>query len=365
MIIGCVKEIKSNEFRVGLTPYAVKSYVSNGHIVYMESDAGVGAGFTNEAYIEAGARIFNRAEDIWKGSQMIVKVKEPLASEYQYFRKGLIIYTYLHLAADEALTKALIEKEVNAIAYETIKDDSGLPCLRPMSEVAGKLSVLEGARVLFKHNGGEGLLVTGVTGVPPANVVIIGAGVVGRNALSVAYGLNANVTMIDINLNTLISLTYDYPKIKTLVSTEENIKTALKDADIVVSGVLLPGAKAPKLIKRSYYPLMKKGAVIVDVAIDQGGSTEVSKPTTHTNPTFDVDGIIHYCVANMPGAVPKTSTIALNHATLKYGLLIANLGLEKSLREHDDLRQGLNTYLGHCTYKGVADAFGIELVEFN
>lgn len=364
MIIGCVKEIKSNEFRVGLTPYAVKSYVSNGHIVYMEKDAGIGAGFTNEAYIEAGARIFNRAEDIWKGSQMIVKVKEPLASEYQYFRKGLIIYTYLHLAADEALTKALIEKEVNAIAYETIKDDSGLPCLRPMSEVAGKLSVLEGARVLFKHNGGEGLLVTGVTGVPPANVVIIGAGVVGRNALSVAYGLNANVTMIDINLNTLISLTYDYPKIKTLVSTEDNIKTALKDADIVVSGVLLPGAKSPKLIKRSYYPLMKKGAVIVDVAIDQGGSTEVSKPTTHTNPTFEVDGIIHYCVANMPGAVPKTSTIALNHATLKYGLLIANLGLEKSLRKHDDLRQGLNTYLGHCTYKGVADAFGLQLVEF-
>ncbi len=364
MIIGCVKEIKPNEFRVGLTPYAVKSYVSNGHIVYMEKDAGVGAGFTNEAYIEAGARILNRSEDIWKGSQMIVKVKEPLVSEYQYFRKGLIIYTYLHLAADEALTKALIEKEVNAIAYETIKDDSGLPCLRPMSEVAGKLSVLEGARVLFKHNGGEGLLVTGVTGVPPANVVIIGAGVVGRNALSVAYGLNANVTMIDINLNTLISLTYDYPKIKTLVSTEENIKTALKDADIVVSGVLLPGAKAPKLIKRSYYPLMKKGAVIVDVAIDQGGSTEVSKPTTHTNPTFEVDGIIHYCVANMPGAVPKTSTIALNHATLKYGLLIANLGLEKSLREHDDLKQGLNTYLGHCTYKGVADAFNLTCSEF-
>ncbi len=362
MIIGCVKEIKPNEFRVGLTPDAVKTYVDNGHIIYVETDAGIGAGFTNEQYIKAGAKLFGHAADIWKSVQMIVKVKEPLEVEYQYFRKGLIIYTYLHLAAAESLTKALLEKEVIGIAYETIKNETGLPCLRPMSEVAGKLSVLEGSRILYKHNGGEGLLVTGVTGVAPAKIVIIGAGVVGRNALSVAYGLQADVTMIDINVNTLVSLTYDYPKIKTLISTDENIKKALKDADIVVSGVLLPGAKAPKLIKREYYQSMKKGSVIVDVAIDQGGSTEVSKPTTHTNPTFEVDGIIHYCVANMPGAVPKTSTIALNHETLKYGLLIANLGVEKALAQNPDLKQGLNTYLGQCTYQGVAEAFNIPFV---
>lgn len=359
MIVGCVKEIKSNEFRVGLTPESVKAYVSHGHTVYMESNAGLGAGFDNDAYIKAGARILTKAEDVWKASKMIVKVKEPLKSEYQYFRKDLIIYTYLHLAADEEQTKALLESCVTAIAYETIKDETGLPCLRPMSEVAGKLSVLEGARMLYKHNGGEGLLITGVTNVKPAKVTIIGAGIVGKNALSVAYGLNADVTMLDINLNTLTALTYEYPKIKTLLSTEENIKKALMDADLVVSGVLLPGAKAPKLIKRSYYPLMKKGAVIVDVAIDQGGSTEVSKPTTHDHPVFEVDGIVHYCVANMPGAVPKTSTIALNHATTPYGLLIADLGVEKAIHTNNAIKEGLNTYRGECTYLGVAEAFNI------
>lgn len=359
MIIGLVKEIKSNEDRVGLTPDAVKAYVKHGHQVLVEQGAGVTSGFSDKAYQKRGAVLIETAKEVWKKADMIVKVKEPIKEEYKYFRKDLIIYTYLHLAADKRLTKALLKHQVTGIAYETIKDETGLPCLRPMSEVAGRLSVLEGARFLYKNNGGNGLLISGVTGVNPAKVVIIGGGVVGKAALANAYGLGADVTLLDINENTLKSLKESYPKLTTMISNEANLIEALKTADIVISGVLLTGAMAPKIIKKRYYKEMKKGAVIVDVAIDQGGSTEVSRPTTHQNPVYTVSGIIHYCVANMPGIVPKTSTIALNHATLKYGLELADKGLIKALNESEGLSSGLNTYQGNVTFKEVAEAFDL------
>ena len=359
MNIGCVKEIKNNENRVGLTPQSVSSYVKAGHRVLIEKGAGLGSGFKDIDYKKAGAIIVLDAADIWKKVDMMIKVKEPIKSEYKYFRKGLLIYTYLHLAANLPLVKALLKSGVNSVAYETIKDETGLPCLRPMSEVAGKLSILEGARFLYKSNHGVGLLISGVTGVNPAKVLIIGGGVVGRAALSQAYGLGAEVTVLDINPKTLETLKEKYPNIKTDVSNEENLIKHLSDSEIIVSGVLLPGAKAPKLIKKSYYRHMKKGAVIVDVAIDQGGSTESSHPTTHQEPVFTVNGIIHYCVANMPGIVPKTSTIALNHATLKFGLELANKGLECALKESIALKHGLNTYQGKLVIKEVADAFGL------
>lgn len=364
MRIGCVKEIKKYEFRVGLTPSSVKEYVSHGHEVFIEKGAGVNSGFDDESYIEVGAKILSSAKEVWEISEMIVKVKEPLKDEYQYFREGLILYTYLHLAADEPLTTALLEKKVIGVAYETMAlDDNSLPCLKPMSEVAGRLSVIEGAKYLEKPFGGSGLLLSGVPGVERANVCIIGAGVVGENALKMAVGLEANVTILDINLKKLTYLDEIYGnKVQTLYSNAHNIEKSIAKADVVISGVLLPGAKAPKLIKRSYYKNMKPGSVIVDVAIDQGGSTEVSKATYHDDPVFTVDGIIHYCVANIPGAVPKTSTLALNNATLRYGLLIANQGIVKAISVSNTLKLGVNTYHGNCTCKGVSDAFGLELL---
>lgn len=362
MNIGCVKEIKKLEFRVGLTPGAVKEYVHHGHKVFIEHNAGLNSGFDNQAYIDAGAEILNTAKEVWTKSDMIVKVKEPLAEEYQYFRKDLILYTYLHLAADEPLTKALMEKQVKSIAYETIiLEDGSLPCLKPMSEVAGRLGVIEGAKHLEKPFGGSGILMSGVPGTKRANVAIIGAGTVGESSLKMAVGLEANVTVLDINLNKLTHLDQIYGnKITTLYSNAHNLEEACINADLIVSGVLLPGAKAPKLIKRSFYQKMKPGSVIVDIAIDQGGSTEVSKATYHDNPTFVVDGVVHYCVANMPGAVPQTSTIALNNATLKYGLLLADLGVEEAIKVSKPLKYGVNTYKGMCTCEGVAIAFDIE-----
>lgn len=293
---------------------------------------------------------------------MIVKVKEPLEPEYQYFRENLILYTYLHLAADEPLTKPLIESKVKSVAYETIvTEDGGLPCLKPMSEVAGRLGVIEGAKHLEKPFGRSGILLSGVPGVERANVTIIGAGVVGENALKMAVGLNANVTILDVNLKKLTYIDDIYGnKVTTLYSNAENLERAITRADLVISGVLLPGAKAPKLIKREYYKHMRPGSVIVDVAIDQGGSTEVSKATYHDNPTFVVDGITHYCVANMPGAVPRTSTIALNNSTIRYGLLIAKFGLEQAIELSRPLKFGVNTYDGKVTCQGVAEAFGME-----
>ena len=362
MIIGCVKEIKKLEFRVGLTPSSVNEYVRHGHKVYIETNAGLNSGFPDEDYVKVGAEILPNAKQVWEKSEMIVKVKEPLQDEYQYFREGLILYTYLHLAADQALTEALLAKKVKAVAYETIiLEDGSLPCLKPMSAVAGRLGVIEGAKHLEKTMGGSGVLISGVPGTRRANVAIVGAGVVGESALKMAVGLGANVTVLDININKLTYLDDIYGnRITTLYSNSHNIEEACKNADLVVSGVLLPGAKAPKLIKREYYKNMKPGSVIVDIAIDQGGSTEVSKATYHDKPTFVVDGIVHYCVANMPGAVPQTSTIALNNSTLRYGLMIADNGLDEAIRLSKPLKYGVNTYDGKCTCVGVCQAFGLE-----
>lgn len=365
MIIGCVKEIKKLEFRVGLTPGSVNEYVRHGHKVFIETNAGLNSGFPDEDYVRAGAKILDTAKEVWDKSDMIVKVKEPLAEEYQYFREGLILYTYLHLAADQPLTEALLAKKVKAVAYETIiLEDGTLPCLKPMSSVAGRLGVIEGAKHLEKPSGGSGVLISGVPGTRRANVAIIGAGVVGESALKMAVGLGANVTVLDIDIEKLTYLDDLYGnRITTLYSNAHNIQESCKEADLIISGVLLPGAKAPKLIKREFYKDMKLGSVIVDIAIDQGGSTEVSKPTYHDKPTFVVDGIVHYCVANMPGAVPQTSTIALNNSTLKYGILIADKGLEEAIKISEPLKYGVNTYLGKCTCDGVCQAFDIKYQE--
>ncbi len=362
MIIGCVREIKKLEFRVGLTPSSVNEYVKHGHKVYIETNAGLNSGFPDEEYSKVGASVLPTAKEVWEKSEMIVKVKEPLAEEYQYFREGLVLYTYLHLAADQTLTEALLAKKVKAVAYETIiLEDGSLPCLKPMSSVAGRLGVVEGAKHLEKTMGGSGVLISGVPGTRRANVAIIGAGVVGENALKMAVGLGANVTVLDINIDKLTYLDDIYGnRITTLYSNSHNIEQACWDADLVISGVLLPGAKAPKIIKREYYAKMKPGSVIVDIAIDQGGSTEVSKATYHDKPTFVVDGIVHYCVANMPGAVPQTSTIALNNATLRYGLLIADRGLEEAIKVSKPLKLGVNTYDGKCTCVGVCQAFDLK-----
>ena len=364
MIVGTVKELKKYEFRVGLTPSSVKEYISHGHQVIVEKDAGVGSGYTNDDYEKAGAKIIAKTADVWANSDMIVKVKEPLAEEFDYLRPDLLLYTYLHLAANEDLTHELLQKNVKAIAYETIvEDDGSLPCLAPMSEVAGRLAAIEGAKHLEKPFGGSGVLISGVPGVSQAKAVIIGAGVVGENALKMLVGMGAAVTVLDINLKKLTYLDDLYGnRIQTLYSTSDHIEKAVSEADLVVGAVLLPGKKAPKLIKREYYKKMRPGSVIVDVAIDQGGATEVSHPTYHDDPTYVVDGIIHYGVANMPGAVPRTSTEALNHATLRYGLLIADHGLEQAIARNEALKQGVNCYQGNCTCKGVAEAFEIPYV---
>lgn len=364
MKIGTVKEIKKYEFRVGLTPESCRSYIAHGHQVYVEKDAGVGAGFNDQDYINAGAIILPKASDVWQKVDMLVKVKEPLSSEFKYLRKDLILYTYLHLAANKDLTDALLESKTTAFAYETISENHMLPCLKPMSEIAGRLGAIEGAKHLEKHTGGRGILLSGVPGTKQGHAVIIGAGTVGENALKMLVGLGARVSILDINLNKLAYLDDIYGQsIQTLYSNEKHIKQVLKDADLVISAVLLPGSRAPKLIKRSYYQFMKPGAVIVDVAIDQGGSTEVSQPTYHDAPTYVVDGILHYSVANMPGSVPRTATEALNHATLNYGLKIADLGVEKAVASYPSIRQGLNTSDGHINYKGVADAFGYTYIK--
>jgi alanine dehydrogenase len=364
MIIGTVREIKNNEFRVGLTPSSVREYIHHGHQVLVEAGAGVNSGFEDGHYADVGATIIKTAKDVWERSDMIVKVKEPLPAEYPYLRKDLILYTYLHLAASRELTDHMLASGCKGVAYETIKlEDGTLPCLKPMSEVAGRIGAIEGAKFLEKPFGGSGLLVSGVPGTEQANVAIIGAGVVGENSLKMLVGMGARVTVLDVNLKKLTYLDELYNnRIQTLFSSADNIERTVKNADLVISAVLLPGgAAAPKLIKRSFYKDMRPGSVIVDVAIDQGGSTEVSKPTYHDNPTFVVDGVTHYCVANMPGAVPRTSTVALNNATLKYGLMIADLGLDEAIRRSEPLKLGVNTYDGKCTCDGVCAAFGLTL----
>lgn len=362
MIIGVMKEIKNHEYRVGMTPSAVKAYTSAGHRVLLQKGAGEGSGFDDAEYVASGAEIVAEASDVWESSEMIVKVKEPIEPEYKYLRKGLVLYTYLHLAADKPLTDALLESGMKAVAYETIEDAlGGLPCLTPMSEVAGRLSMMQGAKYLEKPFGGMGLLLSGVPGVPSAKVVVIGGGIVGTNAARMAVGLGADVTVLDNNLNRLAYLDDLFEgRVKTRYSSRGDLEECLKEADLVIGAVLIRGYAAPKLVKKEDLKLMKKGAVIVDVAVDQGGCFETTRATTHQDPVFTEDGVIHYCVANMPGAVPRTSAIALGNATLGYGLKIANLGLEEALRVDKGLALGLNCYDGKLTCPGVAEAFGME-----
>ena len=330
MIIGTTKELKNHEYRVGLTPDNVLSYVNDGHTVYVETQAGVGAGFSDEMYKEAGAIILDTPAEVFAKADMIVKVKEPEACEYDLLKEGQILYTYLHLAPNPELTNALIERGVKAVAFETITDAEGnLPCLRPMSQIAGRLSIQEGAKYLEKNFGGRGILLGGVPGVERGKIVIIGGGIAGTYAAKAAVGIDAQVTLLDINLNRLSYLEDVFgASVTTLYSTEANIRKCLAEADLVIGSVLIPGGKTPKLIRREHLSLMKKGAVIVDIAIDQGGCCESSHVTTHAEPVFIEEGVVHYCVGNMPGAVPHTSTVALANATYKYGSMIANLGLE-------------------------------------
>ena len=364
MKISCAKEIKKHEYRVGLTPENAKEYVNYGHAVYIETGAGLGSGFADEEYKKMGAQILGSAQEVWAIADMMVKVKEPLPEEYAYFKEGLILYTYLHLAADRPLTDALLKSKVCAVAYETIRDKTGaLPLLRPMSEVAGRLSIQAGAKCLEKPAGGMGLLLGGIPGVKKAHVMILGAGVVGMSALKMALGLGARVSIFDNNIARLAYLDDLFgQQIQTVFSTDTAIEQAIVGADLVIGGVLIPGAAAPKLIKRAYLKTMKKGSVIVDVAVDQGGCCETTKATYHDNPTFVIDDVVHYCVANMPGAVSRTSTLGLTNATLPYGLQIANKGMEAVVQADAGFCLGINCYRGAITCKEVAEGFGLPHV---
>ena len=367
MIVGCVKEIKKQEYRVGLTPGNVQDYIAHGHKVLLESGAGEGSGFDDNLYEKSGARLLRRAEEVWLTSDMIIKVKEPLREEWPQIRPDQILYTFLHLAADKALTDALLSSGCKAVAYETVTDTSGgLPLLRPMSEVAGRLSVQEGAHYLEKTNGGIGVLLGGVPGVPRAKVVVLGAGIAGTQACDVALGMGADVTVLDKNLSRLVQLNVMFDgKVKTIYSCEQTILEEIIDADLIIGAVLIPGASAPRLIRREHLSKMKTGSVIVDIAVDQGGCVETSRVTYHDDPVYTVDGVIHYCVANIPGAVPRTATIALTNATISYGLKIADLGLEKAAISDIGIQNGINIYRGHCTCPNVAKSFSIKYTPFS
>ncbi len=363
MIIGIPKEIKNHEARVSITPAGVEEFTKRDHKVVIESGAGLGSGFSDQDYSQAGASIRKEPADVWQEADMILKVKEPLEEEYKYLREGLIVFTYLHLAADEKLTDALLDKKVTALAYETVQlDDRSLPLLTPMSEVAGRMAVQEGAVLLEKHNQGKGLLIDGVPGVPPAHVVIIGAGVVGTGAIKRAAGSGARVTVLDVDIAKLKYLNEVHnDRLETLYSNSYNIKNALKTADLVISSVLIPGARAPKLVTEQMVKDMEDGSVIVDIAIDQGGSVEtIASPTSIHEPIFVKHGVVHYAVPNVPGAVPRTSTLALTNVTLRYALEIADKGLIQAARDNRALRKGINTIYGRITYLGVAEAFNRE-----
>jgi len=364
MIIGVPKEIKTNENRVALVPAGAEAFVTRSHEVFLEQGAGLGSGFPDQAYVAAGAKILPTADAVWTKAEMIMKVKEPIALEWPRMRPGQVIYTYFHFAAAEDLTRAVIASKAVAVAYETVQLPHGeLPLLTPMSEVAGRMAVQEGAKYLEKVFGGSGILLGGVPGVTPAEVVIIGGGVVGINAAKMAAGLGARVTILDISLERLRYLDDVLPaNVTTLYSNRHNILDSIRRADLVVGAVLLPGAKAPHLVKREDLKVMKPGSVIVDVAVDQGGCVETIKPTTHENPTYFVDGILHYAVANMPGGVPRTSTLALTNATLSYGLRLARDGWKKAAKDDAALRLGLNVVEGKVVYPGVAEAFSLPLV---
>lgn len=363
MIIGAVKEIKTGENRVGLTPAGVSTLVSSGHEVLVETNAGKNSGFADSDYEKEGAAIAS-AEDVWKRSGMIIKVKEPLKDEYAHLRNGLILFTYLHLAAEKELTEELLKKKVTGIAYETVELNNELPLLTPMSEVAGRMAVQIGAHYLERTYGGSGRLLAGVPGVPPAKAVVLGSGVAGINAAKMAFGLGANTIVIGRNLTQLRYIDdLFHGSVRTLMSNPLNIANAVKDCDLLIGTVAVTGYKAPKLITREMVRSMKHGSVVVDISIDQGGSLETSRPTTHTNPVYVEENVIHYCVTNMPGAVPHTSTLALTNATLPYALKIA-AGFESALKD-SALAKGVNTYKGKLTNKGVAEAFGMEYVPLN
>ena len=362
MKIGIPKEIKNNENRVGATPAGVKELVAHGHTLFVQHTAGEGSGFSDEEYAAAGATILPTIEDVYATADMIIKVKEPIAPEYKLIRKGQLLFTYFHFASDRALTEAMVESGATCIAYETVTDrDNRLPLLIPMSEVAGRMSIQEGARFLEKPQGGRGVLLGGVPGVKPAKVLVLGAGVVGRNAALMAAGLGADVTITDVNLNVLRHCADVMPKnVKTLYSSRHNIEQELPTTDLVVGSVLVPGAKAPHLVTADMVKMMRPGSVMVDVAVDQGGCFETTHPTTHSEPTYVVDGVVQYAVANIPGAVPYTSTLALTNATMPYALRLADLGWVEACKRDAGLANGVNVVDGKITFKAVADAFGLE-----
>ncbi|WKZ58395.1 MAG: alanine dehydrogenase [Cyclobacteriaceae bacterium] len=365
MIIGVPKEIKNNENRVALTPAGTQELVKRGHTVYVENSAGVGSGFSDDEYTKAGAKMLKTAEEVFSIAEMIMKVKEPIEQEYKLIKKDQLVFTYFHFASYEPLTKAMISSGAVCLAYETVERiDGSLPLLIPMSEVAGRMSIQEGAKYLEKPLKGRGILLGGVPGVKPAKVLILGGGVVGTNAAKIAAGMGADVTIADVNLNRLRYLDDVMPKnVHTVVSNEYTIREMIKDHDLIVGAVLIPGAKAPKLITRDMLKSMRPGTVLVDVAVDQGGCIETCTPTTHENPTFIIDDVVHYCVANMPGAVPYTSTLALTNATLPYAIRLANQGWQKACQESNELRNGLNVMFGEVVYKGVADAFNLPYTD--
>ena len=358
MRIGCPGEIKDNENRVGLTPNAARAYVAAGHEVFIQQGAGLGSGIEDEDYTAVGVTILPTAAEVWATADMIVKVKEPLAEEYAFMREGQILYTYFHFAANEPLVKGCLDRKIIAVAYETVEEKHGLPLLKPMSEVAGRMAFLMGAFYLARTQGGRGLLPMGVTGVAPAEVLVVGGGVVGTNAAQVAAGMGARVTVLDMNLNRLEYLGQVLPaNVTPLYSDHVNLESCLRVADIVIGAVLIPGAVTPRLIRREHLKLMKTGSVLVDVAIDQGGCCESSRTTTLSDPTYVEEGVIHYCVGNMPGAYARTSSFALNNATIRYGLLLAEKGAEQACRENGALKRGMNMYKGAITFKAVAEAF--------
>ncbi len=364
MIIGVPKEVKNNEYRVAITASGVLEFVSNGHTVLIQTSAGTGSNITDEEYAAAGATIVDTADELWARSDMVMKVKEPIASEYHRFREGLILFTYLHLAAEAELTHELVKAGVTAIAYETVQEGRALPLLAPMSEVAGRLSVQMGAQVMMASGGGPGLLLGGVPGVRPAKVVVLGAGVAGTNATAMAVGTGAEVTLLDININRLREIDAIYAgRVKTVASNKLEIERSVLEADLVIGSVLIPGAKAPKLVTNDLVSRMKPGSVLVDIAVDQGGCFEDSHATTHQDPTFPVHNSLFYCVANMPGAVPNTSTYALTNVTLRYAVLLANKGVKAALESNASLALGLNVAAGKVTNRSVAEAHGLELTE--
>jgi alanine dehydrogenase len=365
MIIGVPKEIKNNENRVALTPAGTQELVKRGHTVHVQRSAGTGSGFNDEDYVKAGASLIDNAAEVFSVAEMIIKVKEPIEQEYKLIKKDQLVFTYFHFASYEPLTKAMIESGAVCLAYETVERiDGSLPLLIPMSEVAGRMAIQEGAKYLEKPLKGRGILLGGVPGVKPAKVLILGGGVVGTNAAKIAAGMGADVTIADVNLNRLRYLDDVMPKnVHTIVSNEFTIREMVQDHDLIVGAVLIPGAKAPKLVTKDMLKTMRPGTVLVDVAVDQGGCIETCTPTTHEEPTFIIDDVVHYCVANMPGAVPYTSTLALTNATLPYAIRLANMGWKKACQESTELRNGLNVMFGDVVYKGVSDAFTLPYTD--